>query len=380
MIHWLRLQRSLADFTLAALGRRRGKNTALVLTYALVVFVLASAMFFAAALRHETQLVLADAPELTVQKLVLGRQAQIEAEVIDQIAAIRGISGAKGRLWGYYFDRISGANYTFMVPTDPDLVPPPGSVIIGEGIARSRGFEWRGAPLFLSRHVGDLQRFEVLRSFESDSALMTSDLVLMNDADFRTFFNVAPGLYTDVVATIRNPKEVGTIVEKASHAMPDLRFVTRDDILRTYQKVFDWREGLLAALAAAGLLAFVIFAAEKASGLSAEEAREVGILKAVGWDTRDVIAMKLWEGGLVSLGAFLLGTTLAYLHVFAFAGGIFAPVLKGWSVIYPDFALAPHVDALQLTTLALLTVVPYVAATLVPIWRAASADPDAIMR
>ena len=27
-----------------------------------------------------------------------------------------------------------------------------------------------------------------------------------------------------------------------------------------------------------------------------------------------------------------------------------------------------------------LTVVPYVAATLVPIWRAASADPDAIMR
>jgi ABC-type lipoprotein release transport system permease subunit len=55
-------------------------------------------------------------------------------------------------------------------------------------------------------------------------------------------------------------------------------------------------------------------------------------------------------------------------------------VLKGWAVIYPAFQLSPHIDGLQLTTLALLTTVPYIAATLVPIWRAASADPDAIMR
>jgi hypothetical protein len=31
-------------------------------------------------------------------------------------------------------------------------------------------------------------------------------------------------------------------------------------------------------------------------------------------------------------------------------------------------------------TLALLTVVPYMAATVVPVWRTASGDPDAVMR
>ncbi|MFC2968564.1 ABC transporter permease [Acidimangrovimonas pyrenivorans] len=380
MIPWFRRQRALADYTLAALARRRVKNIALVLIYALVVFALASAMFFASSLRHETTQVLEGAPELVVQKLVLGRQDLIPGDTVEKIAAIRGVTSAKGRLWGYFYDRINGANYTVMVPDDPALMPPPGSVAVGEGVPRSRGFTWDGAPLFLSRQVGELKKFTVSRTFKRDSALMTSDLVLMNADDFRSFFGIAPGLYTDVVAKIRNPNEVATIVDKASKAMPEMRFVTRHDIERTYQKLFDWREGVLAALAGAALLAFVIFAAEKASGLSAEEAREIGILKAVGWNTSDVIAMKLWEGGLVSVGAFLLGTAAAYIHVFVFSGAGLAPVLKGWAVIYPDFPLTPQIDALQLTTLALLTTLPYMAATLVPIWRTASADPDAIMR
>lgn len=380
MTPWLRRQRALADYTLASLARRKGKNIALVAVYAIVVFVLASAMFFAASLRLETSAVLRDAPEVTVQKITMGRQDLIDGAVADEIGKIRGVTSAKPRLWGYYYDRIVGANYTVMVPDDPEMIPEPGSVIVGEGIPRARGFKWSGAPLFLSRYEGDLKRFNVARAFESDSALMTSDLMLMNETDFRDFFEIPAGLYTDVVATVRNPNEVATIVEKGSNALPQMRFVTRSDIERTYQKLFDWREGLLAALAAAGILAFVIFAAEKASGLSAEEMREIGILKAVGWDTRDVIAMKLWEGGLVSLGAFLLGTVAAFAHVFFFGAPLFAPILKGWAVIYPDFALAPHVDGLELLTLALLTIVPYIAATLVPIWRVASGDPDAVMR
>jgi lipoprotein-releasing system permease protein len=204
--------------------------------------------------------------------------------------------------------------------------------------------------------------------------------VLISEEDFRDFFGLGPDVYTDIAVSVRNEREISTIVTKAEKLMPDARFITRADIARTYQKLFSWREGLLVALAGAAILAFAIFAAEKASGLSAEEAREIGILKAVGWDTTDVITMKLWEGGLISVGAFLAGTVLAYAHVFLFSAKLFAPILKGWAVIYPEFSLAPHIDGLQLTTLFLLTVLPYTAATLVPIWRVASADPDQVMR
>ncbi|OIP86608.1 MAG: ABC transporter permease [Rhodobacterales bacterium CG2_30_65_12] len=380
MKRMLRRQRALADYTLAALSRRWGKNLALISVFSLVVFVVASAMLFSAALKREADVVLQSAPELIVQRMVMGRHEMIEADAVAALAPIRGVMRAKGRLWGYFYDASSGANYTFMVPDDPALVPGPGEAIIGEAVPRARGLDWAGAPLFLSRRSGDLVKFAVAKVLSADSALVSADLVLMNEADFRDFFEIGPDVFTDIAVTIRNPREIGTIIAKAEKLLPAARFITRDEISRTYQKLFSWREGLLVALAGAAILAFAIFAAEKASGLSAEEAREIGVLKAIGWDTRDVIAMKLWEGALVSVGAFLIGTVLAYGHVFLLGAALFAPVLKGWSVIYPEFQLAPHIDGLQLSTLFLITVVPYVAATLVPIWRAASADPDRIMR
>ncbi|MCB1337275.1 MAG: ABC transporter permease [Maritimibacter sp.] len=380
MTPWINRQRSLADYTLAALGRRKGKTFALVAVYALVVFVVASAMLFATALTREADLVLAEAPELTVQHVKMGRHEMIDGAEITKIAGLRGVSSVEGRLWGYFYDATSGANYTFQVPSDPALVPGPGEAIVGEGVQRARRATWEGAPLFLSRFTGDMVKFEVARTLGAESALVSSDLVLLNEADFRAFFDLPDGVWTDLAVSIRNPREIDTVIDKASRLMPDARFVTRDEIRRTYQKLFSWREGLMIALASAAVLAFAIFAADKASGLSADEAREIGILKAIGWDTRDVISMKLWEGALVSLGAFLIGTLGAYVHVFGFGAGLIAPVLKGWSVIYPDFRLAPLVDGMQIATLFLLTVLPYTAATLVPIWRAASADPDQVMR
>ncbi|MEZ5768739.1 MAG: ABC transporter permease [Paracoccaceae bacterium] len=203
--------------------------------------------------------------------------------------------------------------------------------------------------------------------------------MLLNEPDFRAFFNLPEGVWTDLAPSIRNPLEIATIVEKASRLMPEARFVTRDEIARTYEKLFSWREGLMVALwrLCAGFRDFRRREGKRAVGGGGTE---IGVLKAIGWDTRDVISMKLWEGALVSLGAFLIGTLAAYLHVFVFGAGLIAPVLKGWSVIYPDFRLAPVIDGMQLSTLFLLTVLPYTAAVLVPIWRAASADPDQVMR
>ena len=379
MTAWLRRQRYLADYTLAALARRRTKNIGLVALYTAIVFVVASAMLFAAAIKREATLTLANAPELTVQHLVMGRHDMIPADTVEVIAKIRGVASAKGRLWGYFYDRANGANYTVMAPDDPAYALAPGEAIIGEGVAASRGFK-AGGPLLLVSQTGKLLKARIRELLPSESALVSSDLVLISEPDYRTFFNLPDGVYTDIAVAVRNEREIATIVEKATLALPEARFVTRSDIARTYQSLFDWREGLLIALAAAAILAFAIFAAEKASGLSADEVREIGILKAIGWDTGDVIAMKLWEGALVSLTAFLAGTVLAYLHVFAFSAALFAPVLKGWAVIYPDFSLAPVIDGLQLATLFIVTVVPYTAATLVPIWRAATADPDQIMR
>jgi ABC-type lipoprotein release transport system permease subunit len=128
------------------------------------------------------------------------------------------------------------------------------------------------------------------------------------------------------------------------------------------------------------LLSFVIFAWDKATGLSAEERKEIGILKSIGWETGDVLLLKTWEGVVISLSAFLFGVILAYCHLFFFSATLFAPALKGWSVLYPQFRLTPVIDPYQLAVLFFLTVVPYSAATIIPSWLTATVDPDAAMR
>jgi ABC-type lipoprotein release transport system permease subunit len=128
------------------------------------------------------------------------------------------------------------------------------------------------------------------------------------------------------------------------------------------------------------IMSFIIFAWDKATGLSSDEKREIGILKGIGWETSDVILMKFWEGVVLSLSSFLLGIILAYIHVFFTSFALFEPVLKGWSVLYPEFKLIPSLDVYQIATLFFLTVVPYTIATIIPSWRAATVDPDTIMR
>jgi ABC-type lipoprotein release transport system permease subunit len=374
---FLRRQRYLLEYSLSAMARRPGKHLALLLVYTLIVFLLASVMLFTHSLQRETRLVLAGSPELIVQRLVAGRHELIPAGHLERIAGIRGVRAAKGRLWGYFYDPAVRANYTLLVP--PDDAPAAGEIQIGAALARIRGLAL-GDYLSLRGASGEPFAWRVAGLIESDSELVSADLVLMGEADFRRFFAIAPGLYTDLVLSVRNPREVLTVAEKVSLALPDSRPILREEILRTYDAVFGWRQGVVFVLLVGAILAFAIFAWDRASGLSGEERREIGILKAIGWETADVLRMKLWEGAVLSLTAFLLGYLLAYLHVFYASAALFEPVLKGWAVLYPAFNPVPFVDGLQVATLFFFTVFPYTAATLVPIWSAAITDPDSVMR
>jgi ABC-type lipoprotein release transport system permease subunit len=370
-------QRNILDFTLSSLLRRKGKNSALVLVYTLVVFLLASVMFFTHAIRNEAALTLKDAPEMVVQKLVAGRQDLMPLKYLEKIKAIRGVDTVKGRLWGYYFDPYFGANYTLMVPDNDQIMP--GTVAIGEGISKNRVVE-KGDFQAFRAYNNETILFQIDKVLSSESALVSSDLILMSEKDFRSLFGMPKNQVTDLALTVRNPRELGTIANKITQLLPDTRPIMRNEILRTYDSVFNWRGGLLIVILFVAVFCFAIFAWDKASGLGAEERREIGILKAIGWETSDIIVMKFWEGAVISLSSFLMGILLAYAHIFFFSSVLFGPVMKGWSVLYPDFRLVPFIDAYQISTLFFLTVLPYTVATIIPSWRAATIDPDLIMR
>ncbi|MCU7860266.1 MAG: FtsX-like permease family protein [Candidatus Thiodiazotropha sp. (ex Lucinoma kastoroae)] len=374
---FLRKQKYLIDFTLSSLLRRKGKSLGLLAVYTLIVFMLASVTLFTHALRKEAGLMLQASPEIIVQRMQAGRHALIPADYLQRIGRLRGVTQKEGRLWGYYYDPAVKANYTIM--TAGQVAAPLTEIIIGTGIARARGLAV-GDYLTLRSQNGEAFSFEIAALLDEKSELVSADLLLMSPQVFRRLFNVPEGFYTDLVLSVRNPREVRKVAEKLTLLLPDTRPILREEVLRTYDSVFSWRQGILFVLLTGSILAFVIFAWDKASGLSAEERREIGILKAVGWETADVMRMKFWEGMIVSLSAFLIGYLAAYAHVFYASASLFEPVLKGWAVLYPQFRLTPFVDGLQLATLLFFTVLPYIVATIIPIWRTSITDPDAVMR
>ncbi|WP_435685826.1 ABC transporter permease [Sedimenticola selenatireducens] len=376
-MEWIRRQRYLIDFILSSLLRRKGKNFGLLLVYTLVVFMLASVMLFTHALKREVGNVLQASPEIILQRTEAGRHALIPADYLEKIGRLRGVTGRKGRLWGYFYDATVKANYTLMVADERGLADT--EVIVGSAIARARGVG-PGDYLTFRSHDGIAYSFMIRELLDSDTELFSADLVLMSERAFRVSQGVTGGGYTDIVLSVSNPRELSKIAEKLTQRLPDTRPILKQEILRTYDAIFSWRQGILFVLLAGAIMAFVIFAWDKASGLSAEEKREIGILKAIGWETGDVLQMKFWEGAILSVTAFFTGYLLAYLHVFYASASLFEPVLKGWAVLYPAFRLAPVVDGLQIATLFFFTVFPYVVATIIPIWQASVTDPDAVMR
>jgi ABC-type lipoprotein release transport system permease subunit len=254
-----------------------------------------------------------------------------------------------------------------------------GRIVIGRGVSRTLHAN-RADIVPFRTYDGSYMSFEVSDILSSESELVSSDLVLISESDFREMTGIRGEYVTDAAVYATNKRELFTIAGKIKRILPDTRPIMKDEILRTYEAIFDWRGGILLVILSGAVIAFVILAWDKASGLSSDERREIGILKGIGWETSDVIAIKFWEGAVISLSSFFLGIILAYIHVFFASSALFEPALKGWSVLYPEFRLVPHIDPLQIATLFFLTVIPYTVSTIIPSWRAATIDPDTVMR
>jgi ABC-type lipoprotein release transport system permease subunit len=388
--------RNIADYTLSSMKRRLGRNLATIFVFVLVVFVLASVVMMMNALTREAEATLSLAPDITVQKLIAGRQGLVPSEYAEEIAKINGVTKVVERVWGYYYDAFEGATYTIIgvdlekIPRLEDLelsieegrfLEKDGekTAVIGRALADLMDVEL-GDKLLLVNSRGDYEKFMVVGIFSSKSNLQSADLIVMRSGDAREFFGLPQGYANDLGIEVANPAELQLIAQKIATILPDTRVLSRDQIQRTYDAIFGWRAGMFLAAMLGALLAFAILVWDRATSMTAEEKREIGILKALGWTTSDVLEIKSLEGLVLALNSYLLGVILAYIHVFLLGAPLLKPVLLGWSTLYPDFYLTPSLNLQELILIFFISVVPFMAAIIIPAWRASIIDPDVAMR
>lgn len=395
MIEFLTKRLNILDYSLASLWRRRVKNFSVFAVFAGVIFLVASFQMVTAALTDMAARALKSAPEITVQRLSAGRQESVPAAYGQRLEGIHGVRDVVPRVWGYYFDEVQGANYT-VIGIDARRMPlgdkldqtlaegvmfapdQRGRAVVG-GSVREIMTRKGGRLLTLYRPDLSLASFEVTGVFRQEVGILTDDLVVMHIDDARDLFGIPDDRATDLCVYVTNPSEIGTVAGKIAALLPDTRVLTRERIGRTYEVVFGWRSGFASVCLLTALAAFVILAWDKASGLSPDEKREIGILKILGWETSDILEMRFWEGFLVSALALATGCTAAYIHVAFFDAALFKPVLVGWSVIRPSLHLAPSFGLSAFLLIFCFSVLPYLAATVIPVWRSASVPADSAL-
>jgi ABC-type lipoprotein release transport system permease subunit len=303
------------------------------------------------------------------------------------------VPSVRPRVWGYLFLPTLQGNVTVVgVAQDaPALAEASGVLAAGKDLAHGAHEMLAGDALAraLALRVGDGLQLPSARpsplltlvgTFASKVELYAADVILCDEDDARAILGLAPDEATDLALVVTNPDEARIVARTVLERLPDARVVDKQILGRVYALAYGRRAGLVLAASIPAILALLILAWDRASGLAPDEKREIAILKAVGWSTRDVLTAKMLEALLVGAAGTALGLVLAYLWVFLLGAPGLRPAIVGWSVLYPEAPLTPMVDVAQLVAIATSVLAPFVALSIVPSWRAAGIDPMDAMR
>jgi len=385
----------LLDFAVTSLKRRFWKNITIFFIFSVLIFLIFSVLLISKSIQKELALTQDSLPEIFVQKVVGGRVQNMSEERAYKIVDILGVESVSKRVWGYYYFQSVGVNFSIVgLDFDMDSFKKSYSdvierfydtnssnfMIVGQGVKRILQNSYYKDSFNFVKPNGDFLSLKIAGVFKGDSELESSDTVLLPIQKAREILGLKSDEISDLVVRVPNPKEVRVVASKIKNIFPDCRVLTKDDIKISYQNIFDYKSGLFLALFITSFFAFFILVFEKASSISKEQVKEIGILRAVGWQIEDILKLKFLESGMISFFAFFLGVLGSYFYVYILKAPILRELFMGYSVLKPKFDLMVVFDFGLIVSIFLTTVAVYIAATIIPTWRASVVDIEEAIR
>lgn len=387
----------LIEYAINAILRQKLKSIFITVVFILLTFLLTTVFFITNSLKYELENTVEALPEIIVQSVEGGRHTDIEARSMDKILSINGVTDANARVWGYYYFKNAGVNFTLVgidkfenqyknsladVADKFELEDSHNNsyMVVGEGVKKMMSQNYYRDYFNFIKPDGSFKKVYIAGQFKHDTQLESNDMIVMSKETLREIFGISEDMATDIVVSVANKNEIQTVVQKINSMFPHARVITNDDLKVSYENIFNYKSGIFLALFIVSLFTFFIIIYDKISGLSSEEKREVGILKALGWRVDDILKEKFYESFLISFFAYLSGVTLALAFVYLFQAPLIRDIFAGYSGLKTQFEL-PFVFDLQTLFLVFFLSVPiYIAATIIPSWRVATLEADEIIR
>ena len=389
----LKRQRNLASYALRCLHRYRTRTFVVIIAVTITVAAFSSVAFIKDGLTRDAELSLRFAPDITVQYMQSGRQSLIPLSYVRSISALEGIDRVVPRVWGYVGTGknvliIMGIDLRNMTTSNADTfaigegafltATTRGSIVLGNVAALALSVKVGDTVTFLSETMRPVQ-FQVVGIFDSTANVYAADLILMNIDDARNYFGIPQDKASDLCVYVKNPRQVNKIANELSY-LPSLRVLSKDIIGRSYESIYGSRSGFFTATWQILLLAMALIALNQFTVVGSESMFEVGVLKALGFSTSNIISIRLIESSIIGVFSASLGMTLGVVYDSVFDAPGLKEYMLGWAQLYPSFRIPVYISPSSVFLIFAVTLIPLLFSTVVPSWKNAIVDPDIAMR
>jgi ABC-type lipoprotein release transport system permease subunit len=259
-----------------------------------------------------------------------------------------------------------------------------GEVVVGKGLAKDFQLQI-GVRFTLSANSSKI--FKVSGIFDSDTTIWSSNLILMSFEDASEFFKMK-GKATDILIYTRPgyapflAKEIQEKMEISNPGQvePPLRVQDKTLVKRYFERGFNYKAGVFTALYTVAF-ALAIPALLIISGFGQTERRkEIGIIKATGWQTQEVMEMVALENLVISLTSAPISILLAMVWLKWFNGAFIAQFFIAEIGLMAPFPVPSRFLPLPCLFAFLFAIVLTMVGSLYSTWKTATVPPVEAMR
>ncbi len=351
--------------------------------------------------QHEAATSIQQGADVYISAIRFGQRVPIPAEAVDQVQSMDGVSAAYPRIVGEVF--LGKQQFAaVLVGIPPERFPAAVSIVEGRlpeqnqvhelvvGTELARRLKLKvGSLIPPFYHSSEAERVsKVVGIFRSNVSLWQANLVLTT-LDTASHIFDQPRLATDLLVECRAGYAERVreriwrdlkLADPITGRMLQIEVITQRDMQAILPRGLLHREGVF-NLHFLPVMVSSILVLLVTSGMGlAERRREIGILKATGWQTDEILLRSFSESLMIGLTGALLALLIAFVWLRLFNGFWIASVFLAGVGRSPSMTIPYRLLPTPALLTIVLSLVVVMTGSLFSSWRAAVATPHSVMR
>lgn len=395
----MKLKRELKIFLFSILFLSKRKSSVFIfIILSFLIFIIASATFTCESIKKELVITHSELPDIVVQKIVGGRQQHLPVSYIDAVVDIPGIKMIYPRIWGYYYFDYAGVNFSIMGidPYEPQykksledaiidfeinqLLSTKNWMIAGYGIHKLFNEVAYINEAYFRKPDGKYLSLTPIGVLNKNGSIFNSDMVLISKDYAKELLGLKNNEVTDFAIDVYNKNEIVSIASKIRDLLKDVRTITKQDVLNSYNSVFNYKSGIFLSLFGTLIFTMIIIVIDKLSGLSEGERMEIGVLKSTGWTTNDILKLKFYESSFLALLSYVFAVLVAMVYVFLLKAPVMIDIFKGYGALKIHYHLIFAANFYVLSLIFFTTIPFYISAVIIPTYKLSTIDTYEVFR